>query len=112
MSSTPIAEAVRPYLNEVSWPEKKLKKGYKLEKLFDYTVLGERLLVWVRGTVERIVKREGNQVKAEINWNNDDIGKGETATTTDLLKKNQWIIAKQKAGAWRQDLQHLELKVD
>ena len=62
------------YLNEVNWPDKKLKKGYKLEMLFEYPEEGETKLIWCPGIVLKVVKRDDKVIKAEIKWDSDFIG--------------------------------------
>ncbi len=60
--------------------------------------------------MDKVVKRNYKEIKAVVKWNKDDIGGGDASTSTELLKK-LWNISKQKTGAWRQDLHHLELKI-
>ena len=45
------------YMNEVNWPEKKLKNGYKIEMCFSYPYEDEEnRFMWWCGVVERIKK--------------------------------------------------------
>ena len=100
------------YLNEVNWPDKKLKKGYKLEMLFEYPEEGETKLIWCPGIVLKVVKRDDKVIKAEIKWDSDFIGEGEGDETTEKLKKNMWNREKPKQGAWREDLRHKLRKIN
>mgnify|MGYP006922977555 FL=1 len=94
------------YLNEISWPENKMKKGYKIEKLFEYPEEGELKLIWCPGTVLKVIKRDDKLIKADIEWDPEFIGEGEATESTELLKKHLWNPSKPKEGAWRQDLRH------
>ena len=94
------------YLNEVSWPEKKLKKGYKIEKLFEYPEEGELKLIWCPCIVSKVIKKDDKLIKADIEWDPEFIGEGEATESTELLKKHLWNPSKPKEGAWRQDLRH------
>ncbi len=55
--------------------------------MFDYHELGEQKLIWCRGTVDKVVKRNDKEIKAVVKWNKDDIGGGDASTSTELLKK-------------------------
>ena len=57
------------YLNEVNLPETKLKKGYKIEKLFVYQEEGEDKLIWCPGIILKVNNRDEGQIKADIKWN-------------------------------------------
>jgi hypothetical protein len=56
------------YLNEVNLPETKLKKGYKIEKLFVYQEEGEDKLIWCQGIILEVNNRDEGQIKADIKW--------------------------------------------
>ena len=75
-----------------------------------FKVKDKRGTDWYRGTVTKIIKREEKQVMAEIKWNTKDILVGESTKTVEFLKKHLWNVSKQKAGGWRQNLEHLEKK--
>ena len=48
------------YMQNISWPGRKLKKGYSLEKLFEYPEEGEVKWVWCPGIVERSTMKKDN----------------------------------------------------
>ena len=54
------------YMNEVNWPGTKLKKGYKIEKLFVYQEEGEDKLIWCQGIILEVNNRDEGQIKADI----------------------------------------------
>ena len=93
------------YLQEVSWPEN-MKKGYNIEKLFEYPEEGELKLIWCPGKVLKVIKKDDKLIKADIEWDPEFIGEGEATESTELLKKYLWNPSKPKEGAWRQDLRH------
>ena len=76
-------------MQNISWPGKKLKKGYALEKLFIYPEDGEDKWVWCAGTIEKAsMKSNGETIVATIKWDQSCIGEGEAdVTESELLKK-------------------------
>ena len=102
------------YMQNVSWPAKKLKRGYKIEKLFVYPENGEDKWVWCAGVVEKAsMKEDKKTIVATIQWDKDTIGEGEAdVTESELLKKGNWNPDKPTPGAWREDLRHLKKKID
>ena len=98
------------YLQEVSWPEN-MKKGYNIEKLFEYPEEGELKLIWCPGKVLKVIKKDDKLIKADIEWDPEFIGEGEATESTELLKKHLWNPSKPKEGAWRQDLRHKLQKI-
>ena len=98
------------YLQSFNWPsDKRLKKGFRLEMLFDYPDNG---LIWVPGVVKSIDKVEKTVIKATIKWDSTCIGEGESDESVEKLKKYKWNPEKPDDGAWREDLRHLMKKID
>ena len=95
------------YMNAVNWPEKILKAGYKIEKLFLYHEEEEEKLVWVPGVVVRVIHKNCEKITALVKWDANSIGEGEADESDEELKKNLWNPDQPKAGAWRQDVRHL-----
>ena len=54
------------YRNEVNWPDKSLKVGYELEKLFVYPEDEDDKLIWVPGMVTEVLSRNGEKIVASI----------------------------------------------
>jgi hypothetical protein len=100
------------YMNEVNWPGTKLKKGYKIEKLFVYQEEGEEKLIWCPGIVLKVNKKDEVQIKADIKWDTAFIGQGEADESEEILKKNAWNPEKPKKGSWRQDVRDRMRKID
>ena len=100
------------YINEVNWPGKLLKKGYKIEKLFTYIGDEEDKLLWIPGEVIEVLTRYDNKIVASIKWDEDMIGARESDESDESLYKTKWNPDKPDPGAWRQDLQHLMLKME
>ena len=98
------------YINEVNWPGKSLKKGYKIEKLFTYIGDEEDKLVRIPGEV--ILTRNDKKIMASVKQDEDKIGAEESAEPDEYLYKTKWNPDKPDPGAWRQDLQHLMLKIE
>ena len=92
------------YLNEVNQPETKLKKGYKIEKLFVYQEERQGKLIWCPGIVLKVNNRDENQINEDIKWDASFIGQGEADESEEKLKKNAWNPEKPKKGSWRQDV--------
>jgi len=98
------------YLQSFNWPSaKRLKKGFRLEMLFDYPDNG---LIWVPGVVKCIDKVENTVIKATIKWDSTCIGEEESDESVEKLKKYKWNPEKPDDGAWREDLRHLMRKID
>ena len=95
------------YMNAVNWPEKNLKAGYKIEKLFLYHEEEEEKLVWVPGVVVRVIHKNCEKITVLVKWDANSIGEGEADESDEDLKKNLWNPDQPKAGAWRQDVCHL-----
>ena len=100
------------YMNEVNWPDKSLKVGYELEKLFVYPEDEEDKLIWVAGVVTEVLSRSGEKILASIKWDEDMIGEGESDESDEQLLKSKWNPDTPKPGAWRQDLRHLMITID
>ena len=100
------------YMNEVNWPNKGLKRGYKLEKLFIYPEDEEDKLIWVPGMVTEVLSRNDEKIVASVKWDKDMIGEGESDESDEQLLKSKWNPDTPKPGAWRQDLRHLMLNID
>ena len=73
------------YINEVNWPGKLLKKGYKIEKLFTYTEDEEDKLLWIPGEVIEVLSRNDNKIVASIKWGEDIIGARESDESNKYL---------------------------
>ena len=57
------------YTNEMNWPEKKLKKGCKIEMCFSYTdEVEENRFLWCCGVVDRVKKRDDRVIEVDIKW--------------------------------------------
>ena len=57
------------YMNEVNWPEKKLKKGYKIEMCFLYPdEVEENRFMWCCGFAERVKTRDDKVIKLYTKW--------------------------------------------
>ena len=100
------------YMNEVNWPDKSLKVGYELEKLFVYPEDEEDKLIWVAGVVTEVLSRSGEKILASIKWDEDMIGEGESDESDEQLLKSKWNPDTPKPGAWRQDLRHLMITIE
>ena len=52
------------YMNEVNWPENKLKRGYKIDMCFLYPdEVEENMFMWCCGVVERVKIRYNKVIK-------------------------------------------------
>ena len=100
------------YMNEVNWPDKGLRWGYKLEKLFIYPEDEEDKLIWVPGRVTEVLSRNDEKIVASVKWDKDMIGEGESDESDEQPLKSKWNPDTPKPGAWRQDLRHLLLNID
>ena len=100
------------YLNEVSWPENKLTKGFKIEKLFEYPEESELKLIWCPGIVLKVNKKDEVQIKIDIKWDIAFIGQGEADESEEILKNNAWNPEKPKKGSRRQDVRDRMRKID
>ena len=93
------------YMNEVNWPEKTLKKNYKIEMCFLYPEAPEETrFMWCCGVVQRVKRRDNKVIMTEIEWDKEFITCGEPEMTKELLKKSLWNPETPKKGAWRQDM--------
>ena len=62
-------------MNEVNWPEKKLKKGYKIEMCFSYPYeVEENRFMWCFGVVDRVNTRDDKVIKVYIKWDEQFFG--------------------------------------
>ena len=93
------------------WPGKRMKRGYKLEKMFKYNEHKEDKLIWCRGTVQKVTYCDDKEIRADVKWMKKDIGKYEADKSNEILKKQLWNVSKQQAGGWRENLRHLEIRV-
>ena len=90
------------YMNEVNWPEKTLKKNYKIEMCFSYPEAPEESrFMWCFGVVQRVIRRDNKVIMTEIKWDKEFIACGEPAMTKELPKKSLWNLETRKKGAWR-----------
>ena len=77
------------YMNEVNWPEKSLKTGYKIEMCFSYPDAEEESrIMWCCGDVTRVKKRDDKVIKVNIKWDKEFVAVGESEEDEQLLKKN------------------------
>ena len=65
------------YMNAVNWPEKNLKAGCKIEKLFLDHEEEEEKLVWVPGVVVKVIHKNCEMITALVKWDTNSIGEGE-----------------------------------
>ena len=100
------------YMNEVNWPDKSLKVGYELEKLFVYPKDEEYKFIWVPVMVTEVLSRNGEKIVASIKWDKDMIGEGGSDESDEQLLKSKWNPDTPKPGAWRQDLHCSIIKID
>ena len=92
------------YTNEVKWPEKTLKEGYKIEMCFSYPEAAkENMSMWCCGIIHRVKSRNDKVIKADIKWDKEFVACGESGVTEKLLKINLWNPEKPKKGTWKQD---------
>ena len=82
------------YMNEVNWPEKKLKQGYHIEMCFSYPDEDEEnRYMWCCGIVTIVKRRDDKMIKVDIKWEEYFIACGESDLTEEILKKT--------CGIWR-----------
>ena len=56
-------------INEVNWPEKKLKQGYHIEMCFSYTDEDEEnRYMWCCGIFAIVKIRDDKMIKVDIKW--------------------------------------------
>ena len=75
------------YMDQVKWPEEKLKKVYKIEMCFSYPdEVDENGFMWCCGVVERFNTRDGKVIKLDIKWDEQFIVCGESEKIEEILK--------------------------
>ena len=78
-------------MNEVNWPENKLKQGYHIEMCFSYPDEDEEnRYMWCCGIFTRVKRRDDKMIKVDIKWEESSIAYGEIDLTEEILKKNLW----------------------
>jgi len=93
------------YMNEVNWPGKSLKKGYKLEMCFSYPEEdGESRVMWCCGVVQRVKKMCDKEIKVLVKWEEEFLDVGENEVGEEILKRRMWNPETPRKGAWRQDM--------
>ena len=93
------------YTNEVNWPEKKLKQGYRIEMCFLYPDEDEEnRYMWCCGIVTRVKRRDGNMIKVDIKWEESFISCGEIYLTEEILKKTLVESRDAEKYVWRQNI--------
>ena len=76
-------------MNEVNWPEKKMKKGYKIEICFSYPdEVEENRFMLCCGFVQRVKKRDDRMIKVDIKWDEQVFVCGESDKMEEILKKH------------------------
>ena len=94
------------YMNVVNLPEKKLKKGYKIEMCFSYLdEVEENRFMRCCGVVERVKTRDDRVIKVDIKWNEQFCACDESDKMGDILKERLWNPITPRKGAWIQDVQ-------
>ena len=89
-------------MNEVNWPEKKLKQGYHIEMCFSYPDEDEESrFMWCCGLFMRVKRRDHKMIKVDIKWEECFIACGESDLTEEILKKHLWNPETPKKYAWR-----------
>ena len=77
------------YMNEVNWPEKKLKQGYHIEMCFSYLDEDEEnRYMWCYVIVTRVKRRDDKTIKVDIKWEESFIACGESDLTEERLEKH------------------------
>ena len=62
-------------MNEVNRPEKKLKKGYKIEMCFLYPdEVEENRFMWCCGVIDIVNTKDDKVIKVEIKWDEQFLG--------------------------------------
>ena len=93
------------YMNEVNWPEKKLKQGYHIEMCLLYPDEDEEnRYMWCCGIVTRVKRRDDKMIKLDIKQEELFIACGESDLTEEILKKHLWNLETPKQYAWRQNV--------
>ena len=97
-------------MQEASWPWKKIKKGFKIDKLFIRSDEGDDYPMWSQGVVDKLicksVSEESSFVKVEVKWNADCVMEGEAKVTKEKLLKSKYNLETHTYGVWREDLHH------
>ena len=84
-------------MNEVNWPEKKLKQGYHIEMCFSYPDKDEEnRYMWRCGVVTRVERRDDKMIKVDIKWEEYFIACGESDLTEKISKNTCGIRRRQK----------------
>ena len=78
------------YMNEINWPDKILKVGYKLEELFVYPKNEEDKLIQVSGNVTEVLSRNGEKIVLSSMWDKDMTRESESDESNKQLLKNEW----------------------
>ena len=87
------------YMNEVNWPETKLKKGYKIEMCFSYPdEVEENRFMWCCRVVQRVNTRDEKVIKVDIKWDEQFVACGEGEKMQEILKNICGILANQGKG--------------
>ena len=85
------------YMNQVYWPEKKLKQGYHIEMCFSYSHEDEEnRYMWCCGIVTRVKRRDDKMIKVDIKWEESLIACGESDLTEEILKNTCGIQRRRK----------------
>ena len=92
-------------MNEVNWPEKKLKQGYHIEMCFSYPDEDEEnSYMGCCGIVTRVKRRDKKMIMVDIKWEESFRSCGESEQSEEILKKHLWNPETLKKYAWRQDV--------
>jgi hypothetical protein len=100
-------------MNEVSWPWEKIKKGFKIDKLFVRSHDGVDCPMWAQGVVQSLLSKnvsdESSFIKVTVKWNDDCVRDGEAKVTREKLLRSKWNCETHKLGVWRrrENLHHL-----
>ena len=93
------------YMNEVYWPQKKLKQGHHIEMCFSYPdEHEENRYMWCCEIVTRVKRRDDKMIKVDIKWEESFIACGESDIIEEVLKKHLWNPETPKKYAWRQNV--------
>ena len=85
------------YMNEVNWPEKKLKQGYQIGMCFLYPDEDEEnRYMWCCGIFTRVKRSNDRMIKVDIKWEESFIDCGESDLTAEILKNTCGIRRRQK----------------
>ena len=93
------------YMNEVNWPEKKMKHGYHIDMCFSYPDEDEEnRYMWCCGIVTRFKRRDDKMIKVDIKLGESCIACGESDLTEETLKKHLWNTETPKKYVWKQNV--------